>query len=250
MKTIDLEKFARVVSTCASICLDLDRKTEEELESEVHDDVRSGMRDIFADGLVQFEAMELEAVTDQLTRLDALLKDWRRVTYGQIKPLLSELMNRLYDDAARSLVLLVPYSHAKHYVDQAPFGESVAAAFPGATFDLGEASRCLALDRATACVLHLMRAVEHVLDAAMASLGVTYDRKGWGPVMAAMKTALKAKNELRPFYEELIERIASLKDAIRNPSVHGVTRYEMDDADEIFRATRAFMKTAARQLRA
>jgi hypothetical protein len=52
--------------------------------------------------------------------------------------------------------------------------------------------------------------------------------------MATMKTALKGKNDLRPFYEELIERIASLKDAIRNPSVHGVTRYEVDDADESF----------------
>jgi hypothetical protein len=162
VKAIDLEKFARVVSTCASICLDLDRKTDEELESEVHEDVRSSMRDIFAYGLVQFEASELESATDQLIRLDALLKDWRHVTYGQIKPLLSELMNRLYDDAARSLVLLVPYSHAEHYVDEAPFGESVAAAFPGATFDLCEASRCLALGRATACVLHLMRAVEDV----------------------------------------------------------------------------------------
>lgn len=255
MKVIELEKFARLVSTCSSISSDLNRKVKEKVGSEtIHADVRRRMRMIIDDSSKLFRALDFTATVDQLARIGTLNKTKDDITYERMQPLFAELLNRLYDETKRAFVLLVPSARAEYYLSDAPFGEAIATAFPQASFDLREAARCFALGCGTACVLHLMRAVEGVLEAAAGHLSISYQRNGWGPFMAAMRKALEVKyprkddHELRRFFDEFLERIAALKDAVRNPSMHGVTHYNMEEAEDVFRATRAFMKTAAQRL--
>ena len=53
------------------------------------------------------------------------------------------------------------------------FGDDVARAFPSSKGDIDEAGKCLALDRGTACVFHLMRILEIGLQLLAAKLGIS-----------------------------------------------------------------------------
>lgn len=55
--------------------------------------------------------------------------------------------------------------------DVAPFGTLVGRRFPGASYDIDEAARCLAMGRATAAVFHASRIIGRGLDAAAAWRG-------------------------------------------------------------------------------
>ena len=70
----------------------------------------------------------------------------------------------------RTLFLAVSSGDAKLYLAVLPFGKEVGRAFPSADFDIWEATKCLALDRHTACVFHLMRVMELGLHALGKSL--------------------------------------------------------------------------------
>ena len=59
------------------------------------------------------------------------------------------------------------------------FGEEVFRKFPGATDDIFEAGTCLALERGTACVMHLMRVVELGLKTLASALGIG-SQNDWG----------------------------------------------------------------------
>lgn len=61
--------------------------------------------------------------------------------------------------------------YARYFENPKLFGEQVFAAFPSATDDITEAGTCLAFERATACVMHLMRACEVALRALASSVG-------------------------------------------------------------------------------
>jgi hypothetical protein len=60
----------------------------------------------------------------------------------------------------------------KYYDNPALFGTDVFNNFASANNDITEAGTCLSLDRATACVLHLMRVVEAGLTALANTLGI------------------------------------------------------------------------------
>ena len=70
-----------------------------------------------------------------------------------------ELRERLADELAGRTFFYVS-DHEGLLSDPLPFGEPVGEAFPSAQYDISEAGRCLVLKRSTACVLHLMRALE------------------------------------------------------------------------------------------
>lgn len=74
----------------------------------------------------------------------------------------------------RHLYFLVPENRkGLYYQDDRPlFGEAVANAIPNSTVEIAEAGRCFALERWTACVFHLMRAVELALHKWSDDLGV------------------------------------------------------------------------------
>jgi len=79
--------------------------------------------------------------------------------------LLRDLLPDIQLEMTRHLYFLVPENRkGLYYQDDRPlFGEAVANAIPNSTVEIAEAGRCFALERWTACVFHLMRAVELAL---------------------------------------------------------------------------------------
>jgi hypothetical protein len=86
--------------------------------------------------------------------------------------------------------------YAKYFENPKLFGDDVFSAFPSATDDITEAGTCLALERSTACVMHLMRVAEVGLKALAAKVGVIR-QNDWGAY-------------IRKIDEELVSRMKAL----------------------------------------
>ncbi|QGZ94003.1 hypothetical protein [Terricaulis silvestris] len=144
---------------------------------------------------------------------------------------------------------LAPYFDAKY-----PFGEEVFQSFWSASDDISEASKCLALGRSTACVMHLMRASEVGLKALAKACGVGV-QNDWGSYLReidkALTASMKAAGKKTPdevFYSESAVKFDRFKVALRNPSMHVDKSYTEERAREIFDATKALMQHLATRI--
>lgn len=136
------------------------------------------------------------------------------------------------------------------------FGSETIARFPMIRADVEEASRCLAFDRGTAAVFHLLRVSEHGMRALGGKLGIPY-APSWEGWIRQIRTlvekphAAKSRAEKRDqaFYEEMIGDLHAIKTAWRNPTMHVRRAYSPAEAREVFGATRTWMAHVATRCR-
>jgi hypothetical protein len=170
----------------------------------------------------------------------------------------ANLRSRLEDDLANLHVYSLLPDEAAKFSDSAPFGEEVIAAFPSASFDVEEATKCLALGRDTACVLHLMRVMEAGLKAIGDRLGVdTTHKPGWEGVIRKSHSQMALPNDRKDaswikdeaFLSDAIVMLTAVKTAWRNPTMHAEKTYTKEQATRIWDAVRGFMQQLATGLR-
>jgi hypothetical protein len=144
--------------------------------------------------------------------------------------------------------------YAPYYEQPKLFGDDVFDKFPSANNDIFEAGTCLALERGTACVMHLMRVVEVGLKTLASTLGVG-QQGDWGGYIREIDTALtnriKASGKRTPdekFYAEARVTIDGVKIAWRNPTMHVANNYSPERAEEILIAVRALMRHLAMRI--
>ena len=133
------------------------------------------------------------------------------------------------------------------------FGALVAKKFPKARKDIEHAGNCLALGEATACVIHLNRAMEIATRRLASKLHITPDAKdSWGMVLGRMSDPIKAMADNTPTEKRKKEKWAEcranlyhVKMAWRDPGAHGTESYDEKEASDIFRRTRDFMQQLA-----
>jgi hypothetical protein len=148
-----------------------------------------------------------------------------------------------------------PIRQFEKYYDQSKlFGDEVFTAFPSANNDISEAGSCLALERGTACVLHLMRVVEVGLRALATSLGVGH-QNDWGSYLREIDTALQTKIKAggkrsadEQFYAEARVTIDGVRMAWRNPTMHIESSYSPERAEDILSSVRTLMRHLAAKL--
>lgn len=143
----------------------------------------------------------------------------------------------------------------KYYDDQQLFGPEVFNAFPSANDDIYEAGACLALERGTACVMHLMRVLESGLLALAQTLGVG-SQNDWGKYLHEIgkeldrrQKAAGARSADEQFYAEVAVHLGSVRVAQRNPTMHVDKSYSVERAEEILIAVRSFMKHLATRIK-
>jgi hypothetical protein len=171
-----------------------------------------------------------------------------------------ELQVRIEDESSlRSYFDLRPEQTAL-YEAVAPFGEEVGKAFPSAAGDIEEAAKCIALDRGTAGVFHLMRVIELGLRTLGKSLNdSTLDPKTnptWERILHKCDTQLGLEYKKRcdewrkdgAFYSEATANLRAVKDAWRNPTLHIERSYDPERALEVFQAVKGFMRHLAGRL--
>jgi hypothetical protein len=150
-----------------------------------------------------------------------------------------ELLNRIFVE---------PEPKYKIYYEQVTlFGGLVFNAFPSANDDIYEAGMCLALERGTACVMHLNRVLECGLSALAGTLGIG-KQTDWGaylgkiePLLDGRAKAAGKRSEDEQFYAEAAANFDRMRRSYRNPTMHPEKTYSQDRAEEILLAVKSFM---------
>ena len=174
-----------------------------------------------------------------------------------------ELGNRLKEDMEHPLMFLMPVSLKPYYDSPRKGWESVVDKYPSPQLidDISEAGKCLATDRLTGCVFHLMRIVETAVLELYWLTGLPADEKAhFGSVVSKLEK-LTQKTEFKDlpaftkphigFLRDILPFLHSVKDAWRNRVSHVDGRilptegYKPEDVLEIYMATRGLMKTMA-----
>jgi hypothetical protein len=148
-----------------------------------------------------------------------------------------------------------PLSKYACYFEQPKlFGGDVFVKFPSANDDIFEAGTCLALERGTACVMHLMRVCEVGIKVLAAALSIS-QQNDWGAYLRKVDQALDARIKAsgkrssdEQFYAEVRVTLDGVRMAWRNPTMHIENNYSPERAEEILISVRALMRHLATKL--
>jgi hypothetical protein len=184
----------------------------------------------------------------------------RKRTFSDVSHDIEELKNRILDDMKEELFLHVPSEHAKFYQPIDGFGSEVHEAFPSTVYDIGEAHTCLALERPTASVFHLMR----VLEVALVSLGKVFglhlDHTNWAPAIEQIQSKIRDMGkdsawrqfadwkDKQEFYSQAVDYLQITKDAWRNHTAHARGKFTQEEARVRLMNVKLFMQKIAQQV--
>jgi len=174
------------------------------------------------------------------------------IKYGQLLEQLNSVANSIEAELTTVTYFRLDHDGAKYFNNAQPFGEEVTTRFEFAIQDIEEAAKCLALSRGTAAVYHLMRIMELGLKALAQPLGIPY-APSWESYIKQITDKVTQQHSTKgvnwkkdePFFKEILGDLQAVKIAWRNPTMHIVRHYTPDEAEDIFRAVRGFMKRLA-----
>jgi|ERR1022692_588384 uncharacterized membrane protein required for colicin V production len=173
-----------------------------------------------------------------------------------IKTLVSQLIGAIQTELKDELFFRIDKRHRPFY-DKLLLTPEAESAFPSSIRDMVEAGRCYALDRSTACVLHLMRALEIPINALVKALNFTPSSPNWEQVLNESEREIRkispATNgptwkEDEQFYSEAALHFRFIKNAWRNYAVHRRDTYNDHEAWEIMTHVRSFTDHLAKKL--
>ena len=167
----------------------------------------------------------------------------------------TDLESRIIDELKYTTCFALEGKAEEFYRADQLFGSKVADRFPEAGEDIAEAGKCLALDRGTACVMHLQRVLECGLDALGKAVGVVKPMRDWGKyveeIAKELERSFKASGARTPdeqFYAESYVTFDAIRRAWRNPSMHVEKTHTPDQAEAIFVSSKSFMQHLATRL--
>jgi|ERR1035441_1110734 hypothetical protein len=180
------------------------------------------------------------------------------LTADMIANLFGNAMERLRDEAGTVRLLRISTEKVKYYDNQEPFGPVVSSSFPSAVFDSIEACRCLAVNRSTACVFHLMRVLESGLRVLGARFGIPCDHTNWHNIIEGIEKSVRnmAADPARPtdwkdqqeFFSQAAAHFMVIKNAWRNYTAHARGKYTDEEAETLLFNVKGFMQTLATRL--
>jgi hypothetical protein len=220
------------------------------------DDVMSATNKNASIGMLE----RLETVIDPLpvpvskitaSDLRDLLSNDPKLTYFACAQLYLNLSETLRRELRTVKTFALDANEMAHYEPKEPlFGREVADKFKSGAYDITEAGKCLALGRSTAAVFHLMHVVEIALKAIHGCLGLTApDNPSWGIWLKQIRDDRVRRGDRKwpenDYFQDVYSRLDAIKDAQRDPTLHVQTIHTEDEADLIFRNTKALMKKIA-----
>lgn len=172
---------------------------------------------------------------------------------------LNGMLATLRDELSTRVFLYLPRKSQGLWEDQAPFGRTVKTVFSQCTTDIEEAARCLALERATASVFHIMRVFEigmraliHTFDDGDNWLEIEASKEhGWFDLTrrvfqeASNKTVNARWSDKKDRLHAHASHVRNIKDAWRNQTFHLERHYNLEEAQRIFDTSRIFMQHLA-----
>lgn len=160
-----------------------------------------------------------------------------------------ELRERVEQELEDRIIYCISTDRSEYLKSiETPFGDDVILKFPDASSDLTEASYCLAMSRNTACVFHLMRALEYAVKILGEKLEVTVIDKDnitleWGKILSNLNKKIEGmpKGELKDTWASTASLLYHVKIAWRNSTMHPKGTYTEDEASSVYVAVRSFM---------
>lgn len=178
--------------------------------------------------------------------------------YQEYKRDVETLQGREDDELEDVVFGFIPADQAPYFDQKQLFGAEVTARFPESEWEITEAGNCYAHGTYTACVFHLMRALEIALHVLAAELGVKFpasiELENWQNIIEKIESAIrklenqpkgKQKSEDLKYYSEAAKEFRYFKDAWRNHVSHSRADYDVHEATRIMEHTRDFMKHLA-----
>lgn len=161
----------------------------------------------------------------------------------------TELHNRFTDELKDRFFMHVTKNELQRYRQKHPFGDTIGAKWPDIQTDLQEANKCRVLRRYSACVLHLMRATEFLVQRIAHHYGVqpTYDGKPipieeevWGRLTPKIKTKIEERekagtsNSHDTEIKKIIATLNTIRALWRNDVAHPKRHFTRGEAIAIF----------------
>lgn len=219
-----------------------------------HPEFASYLSGILDELIVQLDTLGLQMTKASAERLHSHVNS-PDVTPIQCRDYVIQLRDRLPDELETTYLLALSRTQVAKYDPVSPlFGESVENAFPSASPEIAEAGKCMALERWTASVMHLMRALEPALLALQAAVKVDISKEQWSQILNQIEAKIKTINKGNApagdeqWYSEVAAQFIFLKNAWRNYAMHINERYDEERAQEVFDGTRAVMRHLATRL--
>ena len=243
MKNLDLQRFIGLSNTLTEYSAIA--KTSSGTLSE---EDKAQMLGMLEKASADCKAAEMRCSLIQIHRMKDMIST-PDVTHMELFASLGELLRRVADEAALSHCLIMSQDEADLYTTPQQFGPEVEARFPSATNDISEGARCLACGRGTATVFHLMRVMEVGLKAVAKRLGIPY-APSWESYLSQIDTRVRLKYRAKgvkwrkeePFFRDVAAHLHAVKVAWRNPTMHIVSHYSPEMAEEVFFAVKGFMR--------
>src|SRR5579862_831578 len=137
-----------------------------------------------------FPSKDFPQTSAAITRVYAVANSWCHFQdlYIRIVGLRETMEDELRDRKA----VLVPNLKADYCDKERLFGDEVFGAFTSAQSDIQNGGNCYALGLYTACVFHMMRALEAGLQALANDIPVTWTNDPWGQNLKIIKDAVQA----------------------------------------------------------
>jgi hypothetical protein len=168
-------------------------------------------------------------------------------------------MYDLLDELTEPQFLRIASEKRSYFEQLEPlFGAPVVDSFPNSDRDIAAAGRCFAFGEWTACVFHLMRALELALHKWALEMGVTQfsaiELENWKNILDAADKRIKAleqqpkspqKDRELQYYGETCAHFRSIKDAWRNHVSHSRTTYDERETEAILMHVKEFMRLLA-----
>ena len=207
------------------------------------------------EGTLSFIEDEVKKLHEQLLELNLNLsaKEASRLRFGLTNISLdepevwsgyfkkhSEQLRVIVADELEGKAIYYVSDHVNLLSDSPLFGDKVDGAFPSAQYDISEAGRCLALRRSTACVVHLMRALEVALASLANVLGRSMTTQTWNTTLNVLETEIRSRDkktlgekwreEDEQFFAEAATHFRLIKNAWRNHAAHAKAKYTDEEA--------------------
>ncbi len=181
-----------------------------------------------------------------------LLLDDSDMTLDRYAKAAEEFEGRLIDELRETSCFTLEGRAEELYRERHQFGEKVSNRFSEAVVDIEEAAKCLAFDRATACVFYLMRVLEVGLQRLANDLGLENVDRNWQTLLDNVRGKIKklplttqAEKDHQSDTQEVVAHLQAIKDAWRNNVMHPRDHYDLNQAIDIFNHTRPFMQKLA-----
>ncbi|MGB7077607.1 MAG: hypothetical protein WBD53_10495 [Xanthobacteraceae bacterium] len=185
-------------------------------------------------------------------RLDGALASGKG-TFGQVIELSADIDRRLRDELELVNLYVLDEDRIKYFAPaNVLLGQDVVDKFPLAVTDIEDAGKGLSFGLGTSSVFHSMRVMESGLKALARLLEIPY-APSWESYLKQINDKITEKHKDKtpewktdePLFRDLSGDLQAVKIAWRNPTMHVVRSYSIEEAEGIFRAVKTFMQRLA-----